>query len=76
MKYKVTFKDGRVYRASKVEVVMGFIIMQLWDGELRLPSGEVAEISKPNEELWVGFFKSVALLFLVVFLVGLVFFSE
>ena len=75
MKYRVTLKDGRVYRASKVEVAMGFIIMELWDGELRLPSGEVLEIRQPNKELWEGFAKALLIMFLVVFLMGLVFFS-
>lgn len=44
MGYKVSTKSGKTYRASKVEHKPGFLEIHCWDGEHRLPAGEITYI--------------------------------
>ena len=41
MGYRVSTKGGRTYRASRIEHKPGFLEMHCWDGEHRIPAGEV-----------------------------------
>lgn len=46
MKYKVTIKSGKIYRAKQVDIASGFVTMKFWHGELRLPAGEILSVRK------------------------------
>ncbi|PWQ94693.1 hypothetical protein [Leucothrix arctica] len=71
MGYKVSTKSGRTYRASKIEHKPGFLEMHCWDGEHRIPAGEVTYIKS------TGFgqsAKSVFPGFLMFFILFVIFF--
>ena len=46
VRYKVKTKGGRVYKAKTVVVAMGFVTLEVWDGEIRLPAGEIQWVKK------------------------------
>lgn len=46
MRYKIETKSGKIYKAQDVELAFGFLTMKFWNGELRLPSGEILAIKK------------------------------
>ena len=48
MKYKITTKSGKVYKATTIDYVSGFLKMECWDGEHRIPAAEVAYIRNPS----------------------------
>ena len=69
--YKVILKNGTIYRASRVEHMTGFVQLFFLGEERRLPVGEVAEICSTRLEDGKTFFMYLAVLFLVVFIIGL-----
>ena len=46
VRYKVKTKGGRIYRAKTVAVAMGFVTLEVWDGEIRLPAAEIKWVKK------------------------------
>ena len=52
MSYKVSTKSGRIYRAAKVEHKPGFLEMHCWDGEHRVPAGEITYIKSTEIDEW------------------------
>lgn len=61
--YRVILQDGSVYRASSVEHAPGFVTIKSWDGETRVPAGEVSEVYSSKMER----FSWNALMFSIVF---------
>ncbi len=51
MKYTVSLKNGETYHAGEVEQVGTFLVLndirECWHRELRIPTGEVAEVYVP-----------------------------
>jgi hypothetical protein len=72
-KYRVVLRDGTMHRASAVEHLPGFVKIVSWDGEMRLPAGDVVEIysSKLDRISWVMWRGALAFFFVVVMAVGL-----
>lgn len=69
MGYKVSTKSGRTYRASKIEHKPGFLEMHCWDGEHRIPAGEVTYIKSTGiGESAKSVFPDI-LIFVIVFIV-------
>lgn len=46
MRYRVETKSGKIYKAQDVELAFGFLTMKFWNGEVRLPAGEILSIKK------------------------------
>ena len=46
MRYTVATKGGRFYKAKTVTPAMGFVTMEVWDGEIRLPAAEILWVKK------------------------------
>ena len=46
MRYTVATKGGREYKAKTVTPAMGFMTLEVWDGEIRLPSSEILWVKK------------------------------
>lgn len=67
MSYKITTKSGRIYKASKVEHKPGFLEMHCWDGEHRIPAGEVTYIKTTEID-------EISEIILPIFLFSFVFF--
>jgi hypothetical protein len=65
---RVVLQDGTVYRASAVEHVPGFVRVVYWDGEVRVPAGEVVEVySSRTERLsWLMLILAIAFFCFVV----------
>lgn len=70
-KYRVMLRDGTVHRASAVEHLPGFVKVVSWDGEMRLPVGDVVEVysSKLDRISWVMWRGALAFFFVVVALI-------
>lgn len=74
MTYKVTLKNGKAYRASKVDHAPGFVTFFCWQGEIRVPMGEVIEIHSTewhDRRVWLSV---LGLLFVVTLVIGLLIF--
>ena len=72
MSYKVSTKSGRIYRASTVDHLPGFLKMQCWDGEHRVPAGEITYIKSTEVDSWLNVILPACLFvffFVFVFLV-------
>ena len=74
MSYKISTKGGRTYRASKVEHKPGFLEMHCWDGEHRIPAGEVTYIKSTEIDEISEVILPLFLFAFVFFLVVMVFF--
>lgn len=74
MSYKISTKGGRIYRASKVEHKPGFLEMHCWDGEHRIPAGEVTYIKSTEIDEISEVILPLFLFAFVFFLVVMVFF--
>lgn len=66
MAYKVSTKSGKVYRASTVDHLPGFLKMQCWDGEHRVPAGEITYIKSTEVDVWLNVLAPI-ILFVFVF---------
>lgn len=66
MAYKVSTKSGKVYRASTVDHLPGFLKMQCWDGEHRVPAGEITYIKSTEVDVWMNVLAPI-ILFVFVF---------
>ena len=73
MSYRVIMKDGRTFRADKVENTAGFVIMFCWDGAKRYPAAEVAEICSTTLEDGLAFTALLVVVFIVTFILALIF---
>lgn len=68
MALKVFTKSGETYTAPVVDQAGPFVQMKFWDGEVRIPAGEVAKMQTVGMSGMTGFQA-----WLVVFLVSLIF---
>jgi hypothetical protein len=71
-KYKVVLKDGSIQRGSDIDHLPGFVKVSTWDGEKRIPVGEVKEIYTSKSETLVDnalMTTLIAALFLLMFIV-------
>ncbi|HPE59335.1 MAG TPA: hypothetical protein PLB10_03275 [Thiolinea sp.] len=73
MSYRVTMKDGRIFRAARVEASFGFVTLFCWDGEKRYPAAEVAEICSTALEDGIAFTGLLVFIFIVAFILAMVF---
>lgn len=72
--YRVVLRDGTVHWATEVDHLPGFVKIKSWDGEMRLPAGDVTEVysSKMENFSWVALkfatmFFATALFLVIVF---------
>jgi hypothetical protein len=68
MAFKVSTKGGDTYKASEVEHAGPFVQMKCWNGEIRIPTGEVAKIQTTGMREVSG-----VQAWLIVFLIALIF---
>lgn len=72
--YRVVLRDGTVHWASEVDHLPGFVKIKSWDGEMRLPAGDVTEVysSKLERFSWAALSGSIVFLLfvLVIFIVS------
>ena len=70
-KYKVVLKDGSIQCGSDIDHLPGFVKVSTWDGEKRIPVGEVTEIYTSKSEALMDdalMTALIAVLFLLMFI--------
>lgn len=67
--YRVVLRDGTVHWATEVDHLPGFVNIKSWDGEIRLPAGDVTEVYSSKIEN----FSWAALKFAIIFLLSVLF---
>ncbi|PID47222.1 MAG: hypothetical protein CSB47_00870 [Proteobacteria bacterium] len=67
--YKVSTKSGRTYHASKIDHKAGFLEMHCWDGEHRVPAGEITYIKSTEVDELIEIVLPVFVFSFVFFLV-------
>ena len=72
MAYKISTKGGETYKASGVDQVGPFVKMTFWDGELRIPGGEVTKIESVGLT-GVTEFQALLIVFLIALILALIF---
>lgn len=73
MAFKVSTKGGDTYKATHVEHLGAFVQMKFWDGEIRIPGGEVTKIETVGRSGTTEF-QALLVVFLVSFIIGLIIF--
>lgn len=69
--YRVVLRDGTVHWATEVDHLPGFVKIKSWDGEMRLPAGDVTEVysSKIENFSWMALKFATILFVVALFLV-------
>lgn len=69
--YRVVLRDGSVHWASEVDHLPGFVKLKSWDGEMRLPAGDVVEVysSKMERLSWKALMGAMVFFAIVLMLI-------